>query len=81
MVTNSETFCVSLSIPTCGQSGHGHFGHFRFRIRSFGSLYININIYYIVADFDTLEIDFDQNDHDHFDRERGFAEKGFRKIL
>ena len=35
-----------------GQSGQGHNGHFHFWIRSFCSLYININIYYIVADFD-----------------------------
>ena len=52
-----------------GQSGQGQNGHFHFRIRSFGSLYININIYYIVADFDNQKIDFDHFDLDHFDQQ------------
>ena len=56
----------------CGQSGHGHFGHFRFRERGHCSLYINNNIYIIVADLTSSVFDFDHFDLDHHDRKEFF---------
>ena len=51
----------------CGQSGHGHFGHFRFRER--GHL-LTIYKLYIVAVLTLSVFDFDHFDRDHCDQWR-----------